>query len=101
MFNSLVYDISRRNPISKIVFNGNFYYLLSNNLKYKIPENLIEELIEKEFVKKNKQNGLTVTDSAIEFSDTLIKTKKIESKKRPGHFDEYSIVPEPFIGEFV
>lgn len=98
MFNSLVYDIARRNPISKIVFNGNFYYLLSNNLKYKIPENLIEELLEKEFVNKNKQNGLTATDKAVDFTDTLIELKKIESKKRPGHFDEYSIVPEPFVG---
>lgn len=101
MFNSLVYDIARRNPISKIVFNGDFYYLLSNNLKYKIPENLIEELIEKEFVVKNKNYGLVVTDKAIEFSDSLIELKKIESKKRPGHFDEYSIVPEPFVGKIV
>ena len=101
MFNSLVYDIARRNPISKIVFNGDFYYLLSNNLKYIIPENLIKELIEKEFVIKNKNNGLVVTDKAIEFTDSLIQVKKIESKKRPGHFDEYCIVPEPFFGEVV
>lgn len=101
MFNSLLFDIARRNPISKIVFNGDFYYLLSNNIKYKIPENLIEELIEKGFVKKNSLNGLSVTDSAIEFSDTLIETKKTESKKHPGHFDNCSVVPEPLFGEIV
>lgn len=96
MFNSLVFDIAQRNPISKIIFNGTDYFLMSENKRIPLFQEEIEELISKNFVTKNKHGGIIVTNLALKHSETLVTTKKIESKKQPGHFFDCHVVPEPF-----
>lgn len=93
IFDSLVFDIARRNPRCEIVFNGFYYYLLNGLKKIPVKREHIEELISREFVTKNKHNGLEVTEKAIEFTDSLMTIVKVENH---GKFFDRQIAPKEY-----
>lgn len=99
MIDDLIFDITVRFPKDRIVFRGDFYYVLegdSGKFTHKIPEDVIDELITRNFAEKNKHGGLLLTNNIFLYSDSLPNgpTKKVESFKEKGQFYEVSIKKE-------
>lgn len=100
MLNSLIFDITYRIPERRIVLRDTKYFLTSSETSFEIPNEMIEELISKGFLKKNVYGGVVVINECREFSDTLVKHMRKPNEHHPGKFIDYADVPEPYKGEF-
>jgi hypothetical protein len=101
MIDDLIYDITIRFPKDSIIFRGDAYYIFegsSGKFTHVVPEDVINELLERKFVIKNKHNGLLLTENILVYSDKLqFKTKQIESHKEPGQFYAVSDFKERWV----
>lgn len=92
----LIYDIVIRYPRDQIVLRADGYYVLSENkFTHKIPDHLIEDMVEKKFVSKNKHGGLILENEIYNVAENMkAPTAKIESKKEPGKFYDVTVSPD-------
>jgi hypothetical protein len=98
MENSLIYDITFRIPERKIVLKNDHYVLLSSTKSSDIPKYLIDNLVERGFLKINSYGGAIVTNECREFAETLVKPMRKANEHHPGKMIDYVEVPEPFGG---
>ena len=101
MFNSLVFDIALRNPVKKLVLKGTNYFLYSGNGlgQISVSNELIEQLLEKQFVKKNSHGGLVVQSIATDFASTLVENCSKPNEHRHGGVISFVKTPPEFQGE--
>jgi len=94
---SLVFDTCYRD--FKIVLRETDYYLYSDGNKINIPQEHIQELLEKGFVTKNKYGGLETTEAARTYSESLKEHFRKPNPEHPGKMIDYFKMPEKYNGE--
>jgi hypothetical protein len=99
MFNNLVYDIAYRHPRYILVLANGRYFSCFGTDRFLVSEKTIEELLEKNFVTKNKYGGMEITNLAVEFAETLVQHKTKPNEHRHGGVISYAEIPELFKGE--
>lgn len=93
---ALLYDVVVRVPNIQIIFKDNSFYTL-DGLEYtnEIPNEVIEELVNKDFAKYRSNGSIEITSEGIDFAHNVeVKKVKVESKKSPGHFFDAHVTPE-------
>ncbi len=92
----LIYDITIRYPRDQIVLRDDGYYILSENkFTHKIPDDLIENMVEKNLVSKNKYGGIVLETEIYNVAENMkAPTIKVESHKQPGKFYDVAINPD-------
>ena len=94
---SIIFDICYRD--FKIVFRETDYYLYSDRNKIDIPQEHVQELLEKGFVTKNKYGGLETTEAARTYSESLVERLRKPNPEHPGKMIDYCVLPEKYDGE--
>lgn len=92
----LIYDIVIRYPRDQIVLRADGYYILSENkFTHKIPDNIIEDMIDKKYVSKNKCGGLALESEIYNVAESMkTPTIKVESAKEHGKFYDAAVSPD-------
>lgn len=94
----IIYDIVYRVPERRIVLRNGSYYIFSGTDSFELSQETVSELLESGYVTKNVYGGLVVTNTAREYSESLVKHLKKPNPEHPGKQIDYCEVPEPYGG---